>query len=271
MSQIDRESALADAMPARRRSRATVVCEALEGRQLLSTATAAAPASRVFVPPPPPALLGSLDGPVAGGFAGPRGVLPRRFGAGHGMTSGTTNPSSTTSPAVTTLKMAIDKEMTDRDAVLAKSQVTVGQMAVLNQDVRAATKAATTAVPSAALQTLQTDSHPTDGSQPDLTKVEADYKAILTAAGIPQAQVEKVVADVDAIRTASGVTANDVTTLAADAKAVQTAAQAARPTNTGMPVGGFGMHSFGRGFGGGFGGGDFGAHGFSGRRFGGRY
>ncbi len=219
----------------RRRVRSRMVCEGLEGRQLLSTATATPPVG--FVPPPPPVLLGTADavpgrgmpGPFGGGFGRGAGM---DFGGGrHGHSAPGVAPGDPGAISAD-LKTALDKLTTDSAAVQAKSQVTLGQLATLNSDVRAAGKAATQAVSDASVKTLRQDARLTDASLPDLTKVEADYAAVLASAGIPQDKIDKVIADVDAIRTASGATADDWKTLADDRNAVATALKAAKPTNT---------------------------------------
>ncbi len=167
------------------------------------------------------ALLGGSDAKAPSGKFGPGGQVAPQGGSTTSSSSAQTDSGS----------QAIAQLQTDRQALVAKSQVTVAQRTAFEADLKADAAAVTAQATPLQIAQLQTDLQAvgTTGSL-DVNTLLTDQAAILTAQGVSASAITQLQTDEQAILTASGVTGADLQKLATDRQAVETAIKAQAPT-----------------------------------------
>ena len=235
------------------------ICEMLETRQLLSTAspsqtdvtatTLPADVSTTAMAPTTPPDGGVVPGNWQGWDGGPQdrmaatsnlvatSFVPQQSGIFGWLYSGdksstdpsnpTSDPGNSSSSSGDSTQAAFDKLQTDMQAINDKSEVTPAALAAVRKDVQKLQDAATSAPDTDKVNTLINDINALKGQLPtadQATQLKSDFTAVLNSAGITdQDLINQTITDLETIVTDSNVTNDDLTTIAADHAAIQTA------------------------------------------------
>ncbi len=245
----------------RKRTTASLACESLEGRKLMTSVTGAADPMMGIGSAQMAGLgggnfhrgdlhhfggasgqggqLGALDSfgpmgglhgqnPMADGLGG--GFDGHHFGGGNsaGMAIGKSLAVDPSKLAQGNPQLATDLKTlkTDQQAIHDKSQVTPALQASVRKDLQAIDAAKTGTADPTALKTLQTDQQAIFAAQTRPTdaqtaQIQADQDAILKSQGVPQNLIDQLATDRLAVKTASNVTPADQAKLEADMQALK--------------------------------------------------